>query len=145
MCHFFFLFLIPLNAKHTGNLFFFLVYEILKWGTMRYTLSSPCISMIENGRSSRRNVGSCIITGALRAIIIRGIDWESLHQTIESMCPANLLRGRGLIWFWPTKEGIPIVLQFYRKCKVWVTPLHPSQLTKRKEHFTRTNNGYCIK
>jgi hypothetical protein len=49
-------------------------YGVLKWGTMRYTLSSPCITMIEKGRSSRRNVGSCIITRALRTIIVGGID-----------------------------------------------------------------------
>jgi hypothetical protein len=61
------------------------------------------------------------------------------------MCPANLLWGWGLIWFRPTKERIPILLQFLRKCKVWVTPLHASQLTKRKQHFTRTKNEYCIK
>jgi hypothetical protein len=72
-----FFFLLLVNAKCFAN--FFNVfggegYGVLKWGTMRYTLSSPCITMIEKGRSSRRNVGSCIITRALRTIIVGGID-----------------------------------------------------------------------
>lgn len=101
---------------------------------MRYTLSSPGIVVVENGRSCWRDVGHGLVSGARRplsTIIEVTIRWNcsAIHHHTLKMLPPNLLWGWWLVRFWPAMERIPIVLHPHCKRQVWVAPRNCPKLT----------------
>lgn len=106
-----------------------------KWGSVRNTLSSPGIAVVENRRSSWRNVVDCVVSGArcsglVSTIIlpIQGNGCPIYHQPTEKMRPLKL-GGRGrFIWFRPM-EGFAPMFQFQPECEVRIPTLHCSELS----------------
>ena len=112
-----------------------------KWGSMRNTLSSPGIAVVENGRSCWRNVVDGLVSGARRSglvssnssimVPIQGNGWPIYHQPTEKMRPLKLPGCGWFIWFGPM-EGFTTMFQFQPECEVRIAPLHGSKLSMTK-------------
>lgn len=105
---------------------FYIVFSFSKWSSMRNTLSSSCIPIVDVGRSSRRNAAwviSCLVSG-----VPMTVEWVGVvHQAIKNRHLLQLPRSGRLIRLRSLQHWISSRFRTKHKRQLRV-PFHASKL-----------------